>query len=244
MSAVPAVAARGLVRPRRQPAPDLAARGLPRRPLGHRRLHRARRLARRRRDDDRARGRRPDRADHRSTPREPEFTMTSYIASIAKGDLATGQRPVQDHLRGRDAAVPDHADPERLLDPLRAQVPAGVRVSAVGSTVAGKRSGTQPLPRDRASRCLLLSCLGLSALMLTVLLVDVAVDGTSSISPDFFTKFSSSFPPERRHPLGAAGHALADGRGDRCSSCPWAWPPPSTSRSTPTGRAGATARSR
>jgi len=66
-------------------------------------------------------------------------------------------------------------------------------VSAVGSTVAGKRSGSSRF-RESGFKVLLLSCLALSALMLTVLLVDVAVDGTSSISPDFFTKYSSSFP--------------------------------------------------
>jgi phosphate transport system permease protein len=66
-------------------------------------------------------------------------------------------------------------------------------VSAVGSTVAGKQSGAKRF-REGGFRVLLLACLGLSALMLTVLLVDVAVDGTSSISGDFFTKYSSSFP--------------------------------------------------
>ncbi len=66
MSAVPHVAARGLVRPGRHRASDLPARGLPRGAVGHRRGHRAGRLARGRRDDDRAGGRRPDR---RSSPR-------------------------------------------------------------------------------------------------------------------------------------------------------------------------------
>ena len=66
-------------------------------------------------------------------------------------------------------------------------------MSAVGSTVGGKRSGSSRF-RESGFKVLLLSCLALSALMLTVLLVDVAVDGTSSISPDFFTKYSSSFP--------------------------------------------------
>jgi len=66
-------------------------------------------------------------------------------------------------------------------------------VSAVGSTVAGKQSSAKRF-REGGFRVLLLACLGLSALMLTVLLVDVAVDGTSSISSDFFTKYSSSFP--------------------------------------------------
>lgn len=66
-------------------------------------------------------------------------------------------------------------------------------MSAVGHTVAGKRDGRSRF-RESGFRFLLLSCLGMSALMLTVLLVDVAVDGTSSISPDFFTKYSSSFP--------------------------------------------------
>ena len=48
--------------------------------------------------------------------------------------------------------------------------------------------------RERGFRGMLLACLALSALMLGVLLVDVALDGSSSISTDFFTKYSSSFP--------------------------------------------------
>jgi len=48
--------------------------------------------------------------------------------------------------------------------------------------------------RERGFRGMLLACLALSALMLGVLLVDVALDGSSSISTEFFTKYSSSFP--------------------------------------------------
>jgi len=66
-------------------------------------------------------------------------------------------------------------------------------VSAVGHTVAGKRNGRSRF-REGGFRVLLLSCLGLSALMLAVLLADVAVDGTSSLSTDFLTKYASSFP--------------------------------------------------
>jgi len=48
--------------------------------------------------------------------------------------------------------------------------------------------------RETGFKLALLSCLGLSALMLTVLLVDVAVDGSGTLSMDFLTKYASSFP--------------------------------------------------
>ncbi len=66
-------------------------------------------------------------------------------------------------------------------------------MSAVGSSVAGRRKGSARL-REGGFRALLLACLALSALMLAVLLVDVALDGSSSISGEFFTKYASSFP--------------------------------------------------
>ena len=88
-------------------------------------------------------------------PREPMYTMTSYIGAVAKGDIATGQRPVQDRVRRRDAAVPDHAGHEHDLDPVRAQVQAGLRMSSVSGA---RRAGTDGAPRSRArpSGCCLL----------------------------------------------------------------------------------------
>ena len=66
------------------------ARRLPGGAVGHRRGGRARRLARGRRDDDRARrgGRRP-RAT-RSTRGEAHLTLASFIGSTAGGDTPTG----------------------------------------------------------------------------------------------------------------------------------------------------------
>ena len=61
---------------------------------------------------------------------------------------------------------------------------------------------------------------------------------------DFITSFPSITPTSRGHRGGALGHDLADGRLRRCSSSRSASRPRSTSRSTPTARAGGTASSR
>jgi len=66
-------------------------------------------------------------------------------------------------------------------------------VSAIPGKAVGRQDSRTRL-RERGFRGLLLACLALSALMLGVLLVDVALDGSSSISTEFFTKYSSSFP--------------------------------------------------
>ena len=90
MSAVPQSLREGSFGLGATQAADLAPGGLPRGAVGHRRRDRAGRLARGRRDDDRARGRRARWPQITADPREPMYTMTSYIASIAKGDIATG----------------------------------------------------------------------------------------------------------------------------------------------------------
>ncbi len=66
-------------------------------------------------------------------------------------------------------------------------------MSAIPGKAVGRQDSRTRL-RERGFRGLLLACLALSALMLGVLLVDVALDGSSSISTEFFTKYSSSFP--------------------------------------------------
>ena len=66
-------------------------------------------------------------------------------------------------------------------------------MSAIHGKAVGRQDSRTRL-RERGFRGMLLACLALSALMLGVLLVDVALDGSSSISTDFFTKYSSSFP--------------------------------------------------
>ena len=66
-------------------------------------------------------------------------------------------------------------------------------MSAIPGKAVGRQDSRTRL-RERGFRGMLLACLALSALMLGVLLVDVALDGSSSISTDFFTKYSSSFP--------------------------------------------------
>ena len=57
---------------------------------GHRRLDRARLLAGRRRDHGRGDRRGPGGHNGASNPTEPMETMTAFIASTAKGDIATG----------------------------------------------------------------------------------------------------------------------------------------------------------
>jgi len=63
-------------------------------------------------------------------------------------------------------------------------------VSAVAGRV-GQQSGRTKL-RERGFKALLLACLGLSVLLLGVLLVDVAVDGASSVDTAFITDYPSS----------------------------------------------------
>ena len=84
MSAVPAVAARGRLRARRLQAPGLAAGRLPGGAVGHRRRARARRLARGRRDDDRADRRRARSPSTALDPRERNQTMAAFIGATAK----------------------------------------------------------------------------------------------------------------------------------------------------------------
>ena len=83
-------------------------------------------------------------------PREPHADDDRvHRARPAKGDIADRQHRVQDDLRGRHDAVRDHAGHEPDLDPLRAQVQAGVRVSAHG---AGDPAGVDDRGGPRTSR--------------------------------------------------------------------------------------------
>ena len=90
MSAVPAVAPRGRVRARVLEAPRVPAGGVPGGPVGDRRGDRARRLARDRRDDDRAH-RRGQIAEQLARPARARTTRSRRSsARPPKGDIATG----------------------------------------------------------------------------------------------------------------------------------------------------------
>jgi phosphate transport system permease protein len=58
------------------------------------------------------------------------------------------------------------------------------------SEAIGQRSGSQRT-KDLVFRLAMLSCLGVSILLLGVLLVDVAIDGASTLTIDFINNFSS-----------------------------------------------------
>ena len=122
-------------------------------------------------------------------PRDPHYSLASFIGATAKGDVADRQHRVQDDLRRGDAAVHPHADHEPDLDPLRAEVPAGVRVSAHGGAI-GKAPASQRA-KDTGFRLTMLACLGLSVGLLALLLYDVVKDGASHLTIDFLTSFGS-----------------------------------------------------
>ena len=63
-------------------------------------------------------------------PTQPFETITTFIGATAKGDNPAGTRRLLLDLRLRHDPVRADADHERDLDPLRAQVQAGLRVSA------------------------------------------------------------------------------------------------------------------
>ena len=147
--------------------------------------------------------------------------MTTFIAATAKGDVADRLDRLQDDLRRRHDAVRPDAGHERDLDPLRPQVPAGVRMSASVADVAASAPRAPPIGAssgaDRARgglfRALLLSCILLSA----ALLVDAAGRRRprrrrARSSWDFLTSARVVQPRDRRHRPGADGDAVADGR--------------------------------
>ena len=116
-------------------------------------------------------------------------TMTAFIASTAKGDIATGSDRLQDHLRRRNHALRDHPDHEPDLDPFRSQVSAGVRVS---TDTASRRTGIGlATHKGSASRLGLFTCLGLTIAMLVVLLVDMPRTAPDHLTWSFITSFSS-----------------------------------------------------
>ena len=111
--------------------------------------------------------------------------------SHRQGRHRHGQHRLQDGLRGRRDAVRDHVRHEHDLDPLRAQVQAGVRVSArriaQRQAQGPARSGRPCSPASASrSRCSL------------VLLVDVAADGLGAISWDFLCELRVLATPTRR----------------------------------------------
>ena len=87
-----------------------------------------------------------------STRVEPMETMTAFIAATAKGDIATGSIAYKTIFAVGTHAVRDHADHEHDLDPLRAQVQAGLRVSArTAQAIAHTAHGRAAAPRTAAS---------------------------------------------------------------------------------------------
>ena len=189
-------------------------------------------------------------------PTEGYATITTFMGATAKGDNPAGHDRVQDDLRLRPDPVRAHPGHEHDRDPLRPQVPRGLRVMAAPPPDGGRRGAvrgrsSRPAAARRrlessASRRCLLACLAIAIVTLVVLLVDVLVDGVGSLSLEL---------PHRRRPRGSipensgigpalVGHALADGSSAPRSSSRSGSPPRSTSRSTPTASAGSTASSR
>ena len=70
-------------------------------------------------------------------------------------------------------------------------VGAATGAAARPAGAVGERPARDKL-RERLFRLLLLGCLGLAVLLLGVLLVDVALDGTAALSMDFITSYPSS----------------------------------------------------
>ena len=176
-------------------------------------------------------------------PREAHLSLASFIGSTAGGDTPTGSIEYKTIFAvGMLLFVITLAhEPDR--DPLRAEVQAGVRMSAHGGVIAppsteparqgrGLPPGAAVLPRRRRSCCSPCS------------LYDVAADGVGHLDWHFITNFTSIDAGQGRRQVGDLGDDLADGRLHASSSCRWAWPPPSTSRSTRTTRAGGTGWSR
>ncbi|CAA9520085.1 MAG: Phosphate transport system permease protein PstC, partial [uncultured Solirubrobacterales bacterium] len=121
------LAARGRVRARRLEAAGRAARGLPGCALGDSGRPGARRLARDRRDRRRARGRRRQRQPGNRSPRElPEHGCVHRPDRARRHRRPVGRVP--DHLRRGHDPVRHDADPQRDLHPLRASLPAGLRM--------------------------------------------------------------------------------------------------------------------
>ena len=122
-------------------------------------------------------------------PREPHYSLASFIGATAKGDVPTGSTEYKTIFAVGMLLFVAHADHEPDLDPLRAEVPAGVRVSAHGSAI-GKASASQRA-KDTGFRLAMLACLGLSVGLLALLLYDVVKDGASHLTIDFLTSFGS-----------------------------------------------------
>ena len=104
---------------------------------------RPRHLARDRRDDDRPDRRGRDRAAQRSTRASRSQTMTAFIARDRDRRRPDGLDRVQDDLRGRPHALRAHARHEHRRDPARAQVPRGLRMSAVPAPILGAALATR-----------------------------------------------------------------------------------------------------
>ncbi len=130
--------------------------------------------------------------------------MTGFIANTARGENPVGSSVVRHPLRGRSAAVPDHAGHQCRQHRARSTLPAGVLMSlaspaaspaaATASIVTGKN-------RDRDLKSVLfLSVLWFSlffgVMVLVVLIVNTALDGSSRFDADLITAYDSSLRPE------------------------------------------------
>ena len=168
------------------------------------------------------------------------------------------QHRVQDDLRRRDDPVPADPGHQHDRDPLRAQVPAGLRMSrpardrsraprdaAVLTDLARPGAARADASRTGSSRSRMLACLGGRAdRPRSPCSSRTSVKGIGSLNLDFFTDYASSFPENAGIRPALLGHDLADGRSARCSSSPSGSPAPSTWRSTRIATAGTTASSR
>ena len=92
-------------------------------------------------------------------PRNPIETMTAFIGATAKGDLATGSIEYKTIFAVGTTLFVLTLIMNADLDPLRAQVPAGVRVSAHGQAI-GQAVGAAARPRTLAFRLAMLAASG------------------------------------------------------------------------------------
>ena len=147
-------------------------------------------------------------------PFKPMETMTAFIAGHGQGRHRHRQHRLQDHLRGRDHAVRDHADHEPDLDPFRSQVPAGVRVSTLDTPapMRDQRVGLAGAQRTAASgwRCspasASRSCCWASSWY------DIVADGAGRPHAGLHHQLLVDQRRPVGDPGGALGHDLAHGR--------------------------------
>ena len=170
---------------------------------------------------------------------KPMETMTAFIGATGKGDVSTGSTAYKTIFAVGIDALRDHADHEHDLDSLRAQVQAGVRVSAdgqradpAGAPATARREGRR-LPVGSA--CLL----AIAIVLLASSSWDVVETGGHA-RPRLHHELHLDHRRSGRDPGGALGHDLDHGRLRPLHRVRSASQPRSTSRSTRTTTAGTT----